>query len=73
MLNRNAKILFFVIIAFSMVKFMVTEYSLWTTSLACSSKCEVLGCKSGKLIFGEQRRLIGCKCDSKQDYLVLLN
>lgn len=73
MLNRNWRVLLLMFVGFFAIKFMMTEYSLWTSNLACSTKCEILGCKSGKLIFSDQRRMIGCKCDSEQDYLVLLN
>ncbi|CAM4191441.1 hypothetical protein PSBY109024_15095 [Pseudoalteromonas byunsanensis] len=46
---------------------------MWSETLACSAKCELLGCKTGQLLLGQYDQTIACKCESKHDYLVLLN
>lgn len=61
------------VITLTSIQFMASEYTHWTNHLACTDKCRTLGCKSGELIFSEHRQMIGCRCNSKTDYLVLLN
>lgn len=61
------------LIAFSAFNFMSEEYYTWKSSMACNEKCEVLGCKTGNLIFGQENQTVACRCESSQDYLVILN
>lgn len=55
------------------VLFLNSEYDAWTDKLACDQKCELLGCQSGTLISGENRRDLLCRCDDDMDYLVILD
>ena len=59
-----------VIITYS---FMVEEYFDWKASVACDSICQLLGCKSGKLLDSQQGSTVACQCDSEQYYLVIVH
>ncbi|MBD1583077.1 hypothetical protein [Pseudoalteromonas sp. S16_S37] len=65
--------MFSVIVVFAFLNFMHNEYEVWSNNLACDAKCELLGCKTGRLLLGQNNQTIACKCESKHDYLVLLN
>ncbi|WP_155732747.1 hypothetical protein [Pseudoalteromonas luteoviolacea] len=56
-----------------MVVFLSNEYHFWLDRLACNEKCEVLGCRSGTLISGEDRSDLLCRCNDDMDYLVILD
>ncbi|MFC3033847.1 hypothetical protein ACFOEE_15095 [Pseudoalteromonas fenneropenaei] len=72
----NARIAWFLsclMLAFATVTFLTQEYNLWDQSLVCHSKCTTLGCKSGQLLRNDDGLTLACKCNSQQDFLILLN
>ncbi|OHU93012.1 hypothetical protein BET10_03105 [Pseudoalteromonas amylolytica] len=73
MFKKYLFVLFTVIVFLVLLKFLQDEYLMWSDTLACSAKCELLGCKTGQLLLGRYDQTVACICESKHDYLVLLN
>lgn len=57
----------------SAFSFMTDEYVTWRDAMACESKCQLFGCKSGNLFGQKDGQSQACRCEGEQDYLVILD